>query len=262
MDQERLRELLDRVASGDLAPAAAAAALRRLPYRDIGFARIDHHRAVRDALPEVILAEGKTPEQVVAAALEVLAGADRLLVTRAAPDTAAALLRAIPDLRAHLPSTALSADRRGATPPPLPGILALSGGTSDLPVLEEAAATAELMGHAVDRLVDVGVAGLHRLLDELDALQAARVLIVVAGMDAALPSVVAGLTAAPVIAVPTSTGYGAAFEGLAALLATLNACAPGVTVVNIDNGFGAGYQAALVNRLTEAPDTSPRRSRP
>ena len=184
----------------------------------------------------------------------MLAGADRLLVTRADPE-AAALGRAIPDLRAHPPSTALSLDRRGDAPPPLPGILALSGGTADLPVLEEAAVTAELMGHAVDRIADVGVAGLHRLLDELDALQAARVLIVVAGMDAALPSVVAGLTAAPVIAVPTSTGYGAAFDGLAALLATLDACAPGVTVVNIDNGFGAGYQAALVNRLAAAaPD--------
>ena len=255
IDQARLRELLDRVASGALSPADAAAELRHLPYRDIGFARIDHHRALRDALPEVVLADGKTPAQVVAAAQEVLAGADRLLVTRADPEAAAALRRAIPDLRAHPPSTALSLDRRGDAPPPLPGILALSGGTADLPVLEESAVTAELMGHAVDRIADVGVAGLHRLLDELDALQAARVLIVVAGMDAALPSVVAGLTAAPVIAVPTSTGYGAAFDGLAALLATLNACAPGVTVVNIDNGFGAGYQAALVNRLAAAaPD--------
>jgi NCAIR mutase (PurE)-related protein len=255
MDQARARELLDRVAAGDLLPAEAAAELRRLPYRDIGFARIDHHRALRDALPEVILAEGKTPEQVVAAAREILDGADRLLVTRAVPEAAQALAAAIPDVRAHPPSTALSVDRRNGPPPPLPGILALSGGSADLPVLEEAAATAELMGHAVDRIVDVGVAGLHRVLDQLDALQAARVLIVVAGMDAALPSVVAGLTAAPVIAVPTSTGYGAAFEGLAALLATLNACAPGVTVVNIDNGFGAGYQAALVNRLAAtAPD--------
>ena len=255
MDQARLRALLDRVAAGDLSVTAAAGELRALPYRDLGFARIDHHRALRDALPEVVLGEGKTPEQVVAAAREILAGADRVLVTRAASEAAVALDEAFPDLRAHPPSTAFTVDRRADVPPPLPGVLALSGGSADLPVLEEAAATAELMGQAVDRLVDVGVAGLHRLLDQLDALQAARVLIVVAGMDAALPSVVAGLTAAPVIAVPTSTGYGAAFEGLSALLATLNACAPGVTVVNIDNGFGAGYQAALINQLAAAsPD--------
>ena len=199
-----------------------------------------------------MLAAGKTTEQTVGAALAILRGTDRLLVTRASADVAAALRAAIPDLRAHPPSTTYSVDRRTEVPALLPGILVVSGGTADLPVVEEAIATATLMGHAPDRLIDVGVAGLHRLLDQLDTLRAARVIVAVAGMDAALPSVIAGLTAAPVIAVPTSTGYGASFEGLAPLLALLNSCAAGVTVVNIDNGFGAGYQAAMINALAAA----------
>lgn len=224
--------------------------LRSLPYETLpGVAHIDHHRALRDALPEVVLAQGKTPEQVVQTALAVLSQADRLLVTRVPEAAATALRAAIPDLRAHAPSLTYSVDRRLDVPAPLPGILVLSGGTADLPVVMEAVATATLMDHAPQQLIDVGVAGLHRLLDHLDVLRAARVIIVVAGMDGALPSVVAGLTAAPVLAVPTSTGYGAAFDGLAPLLAMLNACAPGVTVLNIDNGFGAGYQAALINAL-------------
>lgn len=235
---------------GDVPVIEAVEQLRHLPYEELdGFARIDHHRALRDALPEVVLAQGKTAEQTVAAATAVLRHSDRVLVTRASDGTAAALREAIPDLRAHPPSTTYSADRRADPPPPLPGMLVVSAGTADLPVVEEVIATAELMGHAPERLVDVGVAGLHRLIDHLRVLRAARVVVVAAGMDAALPSVIAGLTEAPVIAVPTSTGYGAAFEGLAALLALLNACAPGVSVVNIDNGFGAGYQAALVNAL-------------
>lgn len=226
--------------------------LRTLPFEDLGDLRLDHHRGIRDALPEVVLAQGKTPDQAVRAALAILARAERLLVTRVDAATAAALRAAIPDLRPHPPSTTWSVDRRDGLPPPRPGIVAVSGGAADLPVLEEAVATAALMGHAVDRIVDVGVAGLHRLLPELPRIRRAHVIIAVAGMDAALPSVVAGLTAQPVIAVPTSTGYGAAFEGLAALLALMNACAPGVSVMNIDNGFGAGYQAALVNTLATA----------
>lgn len=250
MDEHRLRQLLDAVQRGDIGVPEAVERLRHLPFEAIGeIARIDHHRALRDALPEVVLAEGKTPEQTVRAALAVLGQSDRLLVTRVDSHTAAALREAIPDLRAHPPSTVFSVDRRQIRPVPLPGMLVVSGGTADLPVVEEVIATATLMDQAPDRLVDVGVAGLHRLLDRLDQLRAARVIVAVAGMDAALPSVIAGLTSAPVLAVPTSTGYGAAFDGLAALLALLNACAPGVTVVNIDNGFGAGYQAALVNRL-------------
>ena len=247
-DPTQLQALLERVSRGELSPHDAAERLRHLPYEDLGFARIDHHRALRDALPEVVLAEGKTPSQVVAASCAILERAGRVLITRSSEETARALEAEIPDLTRHPPSTTLSVDRR--TPRALRGgVLIVSGGTADLPVVEEAAATCRLMGHAVERLIDVGVAGLHRVLAEIDTLRAANVLIVVAGMDGALPSVVAGLTAAPVIAVPTSNGYGAAFDGLAPLLAMLNACATGVTVVNIDNGFGAGYQAALINEL-------------
>jgi len=256
MDDRRLRELLSAVQHGAISVPEAVERLRHLPFEVISdIARIDHHRALRDALPEVILADGKTPEQAVATSLAVLRHADRLLVTRVSELTATALREAIPDLRAHPPSTTFSVDRRAERPAPLPGMLVISGGTADLPVVEEVIATATLMDQAPERLIDVGVAGLHRLLDRLDQLRAARVIVAVAGMDAALPSVIAGLTRAPVIAVPTSTGYGAAFDGLAALLALMNACAPGVTVVNIDNGFGAGYQASLVNRLAaERPD--------
>ena len=241
-----LEALLARVASGDVSPRDAAERLRVLPYEDLGFARLDHHRALRDVLPEVVLAEGKTPEQTVAASCAILERAGCLLVTRASEETAQALQAAIPDLRRHPPSTTLSVDRR---PPRTPrsGVVIASGGTADLDVVEEAAATCALMGHEVERMVDVGVAGIHRVLAETEALREANVIVVVAGMDGALPSVVAGLTAAPVIAVPTSNGYGAAFEGLAPLLTMLNACAAGVSVVNIDNGFGAGYIAALIN---------------
>ncbi len=241
-----LDALLERVARGEVSPGDAADRLRALPVEDLGFARLDHHRAIRDALPEVVLAEGKTTQQAVAAGCAILERAGCLLVTRASEEIAQALEAAIPDLRRHPPSTALSVDRR---PPRTPrsGVVIASGGTADLAVVEEAAATCALMGHAVERIVDVGVAGIHRVLAETEALRGANVIVVVAGMDGALPSVVAGLTATPVIAVPTSNGYGAAFEGLAPLLTMLNACATGVSVVNIDNGFGAGYIAALIN---------------
>lgn len=249
IDEQALRQLLEAVERGELPVAAAVERLRTLPYEHLDDVRVDHHRALRDALPEVVLAQGKTPEQTVRASLAILERARRLLVTRVDAVTVEALREAIPDLRTHPPSTTCSVERRESLPPPLPGILVVSGGTADMPVVEEAIATASMMGQAPERLLDVGVAGLHRLLDQLGRLRAANVIIAVAGMDAALPSVVAGLTSAPVIAVPTSTGYGAAFEGLAPLLALLNACAPGVSVMNIDNGFGAGYQAALVNTL-------------
>ncbi len=245
-DGIQLEALLERVARGELSPSDAAERLRVLPIEDLGFARLDHHRAIRDVLPEVVLAEGKTAQQVVAAGCAILERAGCLLVTRASEEIAQALEAAIPDLRRHPPSTTLSVDRR----PPRSlrsGVVIASGGTADLAVVEEAAATCALMGHEVDRIVDVGVAGIHRVLAETEALRRANVIVVVAGMDGALPSVVAGLTAAPVIAVPTSNGYGAAFEGLAPLLTMLNACATGVSVVNIDNGFGAGYIAALIN---------------
>jgi hypothetical protein len=233
---------------------AAVADLRLLPYEDIGFAKIDHHRALRDSLPEVVLGEGKTPAQAAEIATRIADRAARLLVTRADAACAAAVLEALPEATYHETARAITLDREPARKDP--GVTVLCGGTADLPVAEEAAVTAELMGNEVERVNDVGVAGIHRLLDHVAALQEARVLVVVAGMEGALPSVVAGLVAVPVIAVPTSVGYGASFGGIAALLAMLNACAAGVSVVNIDNGFGAGYQAAVINRLalSERPD--------
>ncbi len=233
---------------------AAVADLRLLPYEDIGFAKIDHHRALRDSLPEVVLAEGKTPAQTAEIATRIAERAARLLITRADATCAEAVLEALPEATYHETARAITLDREPAHKDS--GVTVVCGGTADLPVAEEAAVTAELMGHEVERVNDVGVAGIHRLLDHLPALQEARVLVVVAGMEGALPSVVAGLVAVPVIAVPTSVGYGASFGGIAALLAMLNACAAGVSVVNIDNGFGAGYQAAVINRLalSERPD--------
>ncbi len=246
--------MLDSVAAGTMSIEAAVADLRLLPYEDIGFAKIDHHRALRDSLPEVVLAEGKTPAQAAEIATRIAERAARLLITRADAACAAAVLEALPEATYHETARAITLDREPARKDP--GVTVLCGGTADLPVAEEAAVTAELMGHEVERVNDVGVAGIHRLLDHVAALQEARVLVVVAGMEGALPSVVAGLVAVPVIAVPTSVGYGASFGGIAALLAMLNTCAAGVSVVNIDNGFGAGYQAAVINRLalSERPD--------
>ena len=205
-------------------------------------------------LPEVVLGDGKTPEQAAEIASRLAERAGRVLVTRADRSCFEAVQRALPDAIYHETARAITLDRRQE--PKQPGVAVLCGGTADLPVAEEAAVTAELMGSAVERVYDVGVAGIHRLLDHLEVLVNARALVVVAGMEGALPSVVAGLVAVPVIAVPTSIGYGASFGGIAPLLAMLNACAAGVSVVNIDNGFGAGYQAAVINRLalSERPD--------
>src|SRR5437868_2870264 len=247
IEEQRLRTLLDAVAAGRVQVDAAVDELRHLPYEDIGFARVDHHRGLRDAMPEVILGLGKTPEQIVAIATSVLERADRLLVTRIEAAAVAALTAAIPDAKHHKIARCVTVER-SATPKP-EGVMVLCAGTADLPVAEEAAVTAEIIGNDVRRVYDVGVAGLHRLLDQLAILREARVLVVVAGMEGALPSVVSGLVEAPVIAVPTSIGYGASFQGLAPLLAMLNSCAAGVGVVNIDNGFGAGYLAASINRL-------------
>jgi pyridinium-3,5-biscarboxylic acid mononucleotide synthase len=254
MDQQKLRELLDGVAAGTTSVEAAVAELRLLPYEDIGFAKIDHHRALRDALPEVVLAQGKTPEQVAEIAARLVERADRVLVTRADAACFDAVHSALPDATYHEMARAITLEPRDETKQS--GVAVLCGGTADLPVAEEASVTAEIMGSGVERVYDVGVAGIHRLLDHLPVLTEARVIIAVAGMEGALPSVVAGLVAVPVIAVPTSVGYGASFGGLAALLAMLNACAAGVAVVNIDNGFGAGYMAAVINRLalSERPD--------
>ena len=202
---------------------------------------------MRTGFPEVVFAQGKSPEQVASIAAEVLQASDRLLVTRASPDVFAAVRLFVPDAVYEQPARAIVADRR-TDRQTTPGVVVACAGTADLPVASEAAVTAELMDCQVERLFDVGVAGLHRLLRQMPAIRRARVIVVVAGMDGALPSVVGGLASVPVIAVPTSVGYGASFEGLAALLAMLNSCAPGVGVVNIDNGFGAGYLAAMINR--------------
>jgi pyridinium-3,5-biscarboxylic acid mononucleotide synthase len=248
MERARLAELLDAVRRGTCPVDEALERLRALPYEDLGFARIDHHRSLRNGFPEVVFGQGKTPAQIVAIAERLVAAGGNVLVTRLAPEAASRLVAAVPGFEYHeLPRLAV----RRARPVVQAGngtVLVVSAGTADLPVAEEAAITVELMGHQVERLYDVGVSGLHRLLAERQRLWDAAVLIVVAGMEGALPSVVGGLVDRPVIAVPTSVGYGTSMQGLAALLAMLNTCAAGVTVVNIDNGFGAAAAAARINR--------------
>ena len=251
MDQNRLVELLKCVQDGRVSVADAVEQLRDLPYEDLGYARLDHHRALRQGLPEVVFCQGKTPVQVAQIVAHLVGHNDRVLVTRADPAHFAAVVAATEDAVYHECGRVIVVDRRKLRTQ-LPGILVVTAGTTDIPVAEEAALTAELMDNAVDRLYDVGVAGIHRLLDNTRLLQTARVVIVVAGMDGALGSVVGGLARGPVIAVPTSVGYGASFGGLSALLSMLNSCAPGVAVFNIDNGFGAGYLAAKINRLPPA----------
>lgn len=253
MDRARLTRLLEGVRGGRVEVADAAERIARLAAagEDLGFARVDHHRALRRGYPEVVLGEPKTARQVVTIARAILGAGSNVLVTRLDAVKARAVARALRGFRYH-PDARLGTCLRH--PPPDAGaakgtIAVLSAGTSDLPVAEEAALTAEAFGHRVDRIYDVGVAGLGRLLGEEGRLRAARVLVVVAGMEGALPSVVAGLVDKPVVAVPTSVGYGAALGGVAALLGMLTACAPGVAVVNIDNGFGAGHLAAQINRL-------------
>jgi NCAIR mutase (PurE)-related protein len=252
MNASQLKTLLERVAAGQLTSSDAErellAAFREHPFQDLGFARVDHHRAVRQGFPEVILGLGKTPAQVQAIAGEIVGRGSTLLVTRATPEIYAAVKEAVP-AATYLPDARLITLRQQDVTPGHGQLFVLAAGTSDLSVAEEAACTAELMGNTVVRLYDVGVAGLHRLLHERRRLETARVVIVVAGMEGALPSVVSGLVSVPVIAVPTSVGYGASFGGLAALLGMLNSCASGVTVVNIDNGFGAATVASLINHL-------------
>ena len=252
MDEESIRSLLTRVAQREQGVEEAMAALRVLPFEDLSFAKIDHHRALRRGHPEVIYCAGKTPAQVADICRAMAARSDRVLGTRAGPEHFAAAAAVVPGLEYHASARVIWLDRRPDRPR-REGVALLAAGTSDLPVAEEAAITLDLMGHSVQRIYDVGVAGLHRLLHHLPALQSANVVIVVAGMEGALPSVVGGLVAAPVIAVPTSVGYGASFGGLAALLGMLNSCASGIAVVNIDNGFGAGHLAAVINSRTAAP---------
>ncbi len=236
----------------------ALSRLRDLPYESMGFAELDHHRALRTGFPEVVLGQGKTPEQIAAIAERIAAHSERLLITRADVEAYRAVKERVPDAVYHADARAITLER--AKERRLPGVAVCCAGTSDMAIAEEAAVTAELMGSAVDRMYDVGVAGLHRLLDKRQTLQTSNAIVAVAGMEGALPSVVAGLVSAPVIAVPTSVGYGASFKGLAPLLAMLNACAAGVAVVNIDNGFGAGYMAAVINKQAWAQPQSESRS--
>jgi NCAIR mutase (PurE)-related protein len=253
MNRRSLEELLTRVQRGDESVEGALAALRDLPFADLGFAKPDLHRELRTGVPEVIFGEGKTVEQIAAIAARLVADGQNAVVTRLDDARAAALRERLPRLVYH-PDARLAVLAVTPVATHDGGIIVVaSAGTSDQPVAEEAACTAELMGNRVDRVYDVGVAGLHRVLASGERLRAARVVVVVAGMEGALPSVVGGLVAVPVIAVPTSVGYGASFGGLAALLAMMNSCAAGITVVNVDNGFGAGVAASRINRRCGEP---------
>ena len=248
MTEGKIRQLLEEVAAGHVSAAQALQRLRHLPFEDLGYARIDTHRSLRREIPEVVFGAGKSAAQIIKIGERMIAAGLNLMVTRLAPDKAAAIKRRLRkfDYRPDARIGVLLRDK-----PVVRGhgvIMVISAGTSDMPVAEEAAVSAEFFGNQVERLYDVGVAGLHRLTSQLKMLDAASVIIVVAGMEGALPSVVAGLVRQPVIGVPTSVGYGASLGGIAPLLGMLNSCAGGLTVVNIDNGFGAGFVASLINR--------------
>jgi pyridinium-3,5-biscarboxylic acid mononucleotide synthase len=255
MNRLQIRALLDDVRSGTLTPESAQdrlfQVLSQKPYEDLGFARIDHQRNTRQGFPEVVFGQGKTANQIAAIADRIVSAGHALLVTRTTAEAHQAVVKKVPEAIYHDLARCITLDlqKTPSTPPGRGTILVAAAGTADLPVAEEAAVTAEVMGNTVDRLYDVGVAGLHRLLSEHARLTSARVIIVVAGMEGALPSVVGGLVDVPVIGVPTSVGYGASFGGLTALLAMLNSCATGISVVNIDNGFGAAAIASSINHL-------------
>jgi hypothetical protein len=248
MDPEQLRSLLEQVRCGAVDVDAALERMRHMPFEDLGFAKVDHHRALRHGMPEVIFAKGKTPEQVCEIAARLLEKSRNMLITRTDPPIAARVLERFPQAE-HFPLSGALRVWGDRTIYGKGTIAVISAGTSDIPVAEEAQVTAQVMGNEVEAIYDIGVAGIHRLMSNRERLMAARVVVVCAGMEGALPSVVGGMVSCPVIAVPTSVGYGASFHGLAALLAMLNSCASNVTVVNIDNGFGAGYVASLINRL-------------
>lgn len=249
MNQESLARLLEDVRSGQTSTDEALARIRALPFEDLGYAKVDLHRSLRHGGPEVVFCQKKTPEQVVGIIGTLIKSEQHVLATHVVPEVADHVLEQFPDLIYHPASRMLSEPGLDDAEKGVGQVYVIAAGTSDLPVAEEALLTARSCGSRADWILDVGVAGLHRLLAHVEALQSARALIVVAGMEGALPSVVGGLTGAPVIAVPTSVGYGASFGGVAALLGMLNSCASNVTVVNIDNGFGAGYVASLINRL-------------
>jgi hypothetical protein len=249
MNIRKLEDLLKKVRSGKITLTDATARLKSLPFEDLGHSRVDHHRSLRKGFPEVIWGEGKTPEQILSIMKELKAKGQNILLTRVEEEKAKRIQKVFRKSRYNPLSKTLTFLTH---PVKLEGkgtILIITAGTTDIPVAEEAAVTAEIMGNRVETLYDVGVAGIHRLLSQKKRLEEARVLVVVAGMEGALPSVVGGLVDKPVIAVPTSVGYGASFGGITALLAMLNSCASGVAVVNINNGFGAGYMASLINRL-------------
>ena len=246
LNEETIRALLERVASGDQSVEEAVQSLRNLPYEDLGFAKLDHHRELRRGFPETVFCQGKTPDQVAEIIQRLAANGPRVLGTRASAEHYPAARLRVPQLEYDETARIIFLDREPERIRKA-GIVLVAAGTSDLPVAEEAALTLDLLGHSVERIYDVGVAGLHRLLSHLAILRSANVVICCAGMEGALPSVVAGLIAAPLIAVPTSVGYGASFQGLAALLGMLNTCSPGVGVVNIDNGYGAAHLAAAIN---------------
>jgi len=249
MRPERLRTILDEVADGSRSVDEALYALRDLPYEDLGFARLDHHRALRTGMPEILFGQGKTPSQIISISESLIQNNGRMIATRVSQEAADLMLDTYPQARFFQIARILAVGDF-PDPPDEPYIAIASAGTSDMPIAEEAAVTLELLGTRAVRLYDVGVAGLHRLLSQIDLLRQSEVVIAVAGMEGALATVIGGLVACPVIAVPTSVGYGASFQGLAALLSMLNSCAPGVAVVNIDNGFGAG---AIAHRIAQKP---------
>jgi len=256
VNRDRIKKLLEQVQAGRVNVDEAIDKMTSLPYEDLSFARVDHHRDLRLGFPEVILGQGKTTEQIIQIAERILTNSSNLLISRTTEEVFAAVRHIAQDAEFHVEARMISVVRdrteRGD------GTIAIiSAGTSDVPVAEEAAVTATAMGNRVSRIYDVGVAGIHRLFGARPEFESARVIIVVAGMEGALPSVVGGIVSVPVIAVPTSIGYGASFDGLAALLGMLNSCASNVTVVNIDNGFGAGFVASLINRRRESAVRSP-----
>ena len=251
MQEDKIRVLLESVSQGKVAIDDAVNQLRSLPYETVGnFAHLDQHRALRCGFPEVVFGQGKTNDQIVQIVHRLAERNDRVMVTRVTAEMNAEIQPQVPGLVYH-PAARIQVLDRSKEQAKKDGVFILSAGTADIPVAEEAALTADIMGNGVESLYDVGVAGIHRLLNQVDRLQRARVVVVVAGMDGALPSVVGGLVSVPVIAVPTSVGYGASFHGLAALLTMLNSCATGVAVVNIDNGFGAGVLASRINLMED-----------
>ncbi len=250
MNPHTLRRLLESLRRGEVTPDDVIDRVKNMAFEDLGFAKIDHHRRIRNGYPEVVYGEGKTPQQAAEIFARLARENPNVLCTRATPPIAEAILGRVPDARYH-ELCRLVELRREPAEPPVGGVVVAAAGTSDLPVAEEAAVSLEVFGSRVERLYDVGVAGIHRLFAHGDVLRRVNCVVAVAGLEGALPSVIAGLVDVPVIGVPTSVGYGTSFGGITALLAMLNSCASGISVVNIDNGFGAAYQADMINKLVE-----------